>query len=189
METTELYEMREQIALLKEKLNKEAIVNERLVHETMRNRINYLQRQERLSYLAALFVIVFGSICFYSLHLPVWFIGATAVFMMLIAFFNFFIHRKIHNDNLLNGDLLTTAKAFRTLKQNHITWHRVGIGCVLVWITCFIWQLYLVQGDKESVIYIAISGLIGGLIGGIIGYRKYCKVLDTCDSLIAQLEE
>ena len=45
----ELEDMKQQIRLLKDKLAKEAIVNDRLIRESTRDRISYITRKKRIS--------------------------------------------------------------------------------------------------------------------------------------------
>ena len=63
----ELEEMRSQIALLKEKLDNEKIVNDKILRNATKTKIRSLRINQIMEYVSALFVITFGSVVFLQL--------------------------------------------------------------------------------------------------------------------------
>ena len=62
----ELQEMQAQMALLKQKLNNEEIINDRLLREVTRQRVRRLSRMVWIEGICALFVVTFGNYVFYG---------------------------------------------------------------------------------------------------------------------------
>lgn len=187
-ETSELNEMREQITLLKKKLDQENIINERLMRETIKGRAGFIINQEVISYVAAIFVIVFGSVVFKELGLSWQFIGGTCILMLIVVIFNFIIHRELHKTDFLNGDLRSAAVTMKKIKKSHMTWIMIGIPVVIVWISCLYYELITVS-DSDILAPGVIGSSIGGVIGAVIGYKTYKKILRTCDEIIACIDK
>ena len=78
----ELVEMREQMNLLKSKLDKQEIVNDRLLREVTSQRVRRLNRNVWQEGIACLFVITFGSYSFLQLGCSWWFVGFTIAYML-----------------------------------------------------------------------------------------------------------
>ena len=57
----ELQEMREQLAALKEKLNKQEVVNDRLIRDVLNQKMKVINKNGWFSSIAGLFVITFGN--------------------------------------------------------------------------------------------------------------------------------
>ena len=76
-ENITLEDMRQQINLLKEKLDKENIVNDKLLRASMRQRLGVIRRNQTIEYICALYVISFGSVYFRLIGCSWWFIGGT----------------------------------------------------------------------------------------------------------------
>lgn len=187
-ETNVLNEMREQITLLKKKLDQENIINDRLMRETIKGRAGFIITQEVISYIAAAFVITFGSIVFRELGLSWYFIGGTCFLMLIVVIFNFIIHRELHHTDFLNGDLRSAAVTMKKIKKSHMTWIMIGIPVVIVWGSFLFYELISVS-DSGIVAPGVIGGAAGGVIGAIIGYTQYKKILRTCDEIIACIDK
>ena len=54
----QLDEMRQQIALLKAKLDKEAIVNDQLLRQSMRQKMGFINKSALIQYIAGFFTIM-----------------------------------------------------------------------------------------------------------------------------------
>ncbi|MDO5447183.1 MAG: hypothetical protein Q4F34_05340 [Prevotellaceae bacterium] len=190
METnTELEKMRMQIALLNEKLNKEEIVTERMLRNTTKDKISSLRIYQWAEYLAALFVITFGSLVFKDLGCSDLFIIVTVIFMIVCAVATFMMHRKLNNADTANGDLYTVAQLARKLKKDYHDWLYFGIPMLILWLAYFSWELYKANSDQDYVIGICTGAIIGAIIGGIIGLLMQRRAKSTLTDIINQIEE
>lgn len=194
METNELQEMREQMALLKDTLRQEQIVNNRLLREAMRGKVESIHRKAWVTGLCAAFVLTFGLYSFRNIGLSWWFIGGTTLMMLYSVADTLLIHRRLRISSVMTDDLRTVAYAARRMKKEYMRSLRIG------WVISVLWIVWLgieiicgqtIFAESSMVARIVVLGLMlfGGGVGFVIGYRMYRRVLDLCDDIIRQVEE
>ena len=185
----ELEEMRRQLSLLKDKLNQEEIVNDRLLRESMNSKAATINRQATWSVVSAVFVIVMMLVYFplTGLEFSLLFRVATSVYMIVCIYYTWRYHRNI-NSQTMNGDLLTVAEVMRKLKHNYQTWLKFAIPSVIVWFAWLGYEAISCFDNPGMAVTFIVSGLAGGIIGGIVGLKMHKKVVDSCDEIIKMLK-
>ena len=194
METNEMQEMKEQMALLKETLRKEQIVNDRLLREAMHGKVERIHRKAWVVGLCALYVCTFGIWSFHELGLSWYLIGATVAMMIYSVVKTIIIHRRLAANNVMTDDLRTVAHAAKRLKEDYIRSLYGGMAMVFVW---FIWLAMeilfgqTVYAESSIMVRGGMLGMLffGGVIGFILGYRIHRRVLSLCDDIIRQVDE
>lgn len=183
----QLDEMRQQIALLKAKLDKEAIVNDQLLRQSMRQKMGYINKSALIQYIAGFFTIIFGSKVFFEITKSELFVAVTIVYMLICMFSTYYIHSNVRGNDV-NGDLLSVAKKMRKVRQQYNNWLYFAYPSMAAWLG---WLIYLVMKVNDAIHgEVLIIGLLTGTaIGGIIGFLMHKKVVDTCSEIIAQIEE
>lgn len=183
----EFDDMRSQLVLLKEKLNSQDVVNERLLREVMNSKASDIKHEAMWSVVAETFVIVMMIFSFPRLGFSWAFCIATIVFMLVSIGATVYQHRDL-NSRTMNGDLLTVAKVMRRLKKNYRDWLKFSIPVIVLWFAWMGYDFYHMAGDKTLTISLMTGAVIGGAIGGFFGYLSYRKVLRTCDEIINSIE-
>ena len=184
-------EMRNQITLLKQKLDHEEIVNDHLLRETMRSGKGAINITKRLSYFCA-----FASIFIYLMlsgtgTFSLAFIIATCIMMLFCAVATHYVHRPVDRMNLMTEDLATVARVMAKFRKQYDQWlHYVTPALLIPW---FCWAVYEFawKNAPEGVNHwmMALPLLIGAAIGLFIGYYFHCKAVDAADNIIKQIEE
>lgn len=185
---SELETMRAQIALLKEKLDKETIVSEKILRDTMRHKARTINTNAWVSVAASIFVIIWSLTTVPSLGFSWWFAGATILMMLVCDFFTWKYHKDV-NAKTMNGDLLTVAKVMKQLRDNYKKWLKYSIAMISVW---FVWLSveYCIQlKDWKLVIIVMIALLVGLAVGGFIGLKMHNAVIRNAEEIIQQIEE
>ncbi len=190
MEDKEIMEMREQIATLRSKLEKEQIVTERLLKQAMKKRIGIIRKQAVKESVMACGCFVIFPFMHYALNLSVTFVAATLLMVACSVAATWYFQRPI-NEELLNEDVDTVVRVMTKLKRQYQLWIiSVTPIVVIPWVFWF-WNEYS-QGLNmpKEVSYIMLGVLIiSGCIGGAIGYSWDRKVIRSCNEIIAQLKE
>lgn len=194
METNELQEMKEQLALLKDTLRKEQIVNDKLLREAMRGKVERIHRRAWVVGLCALYVCTIGLWSFYEIGLSRWFLGATVVMMIYSVVKTVLMHRRLAAHSVMTDDLRTVAHAAKRLKEDYIRSLYGGMVMVFIW---FLWLAaeilfgHTVYAESSLMARSAVLGMLffGGVIGFILGYRIHRRVLSLCDEIIRQVDE
>lgn len=194
METNELQEMREQMALLKETLRQEQIVNDRLLRDAMRSKVNCIHRRAWISAACALYVMTFGVWAFHQCGFSWWLIGGTVLIMIYCMIETYRIHRRMSVSRVLTDDLRTVAHAAKRLKQDYMNWLWKGIALSIVMVLGFALEIlfgHTIYSDSSMTARIVVMSvlLVSSAIGFAIGYGMHRRVLHLCDDIIRQVEE
>lgn len=185
----DLNEMKTQIGLLKEKLDNQTIINDKLLRNSMKDKISSINNRTWITYCSAIFVVTFGNIIWYNIGMSWLFIGVTTVMMLVSVFFTYLIHSKMSTTDAMYGDLLTVAKNAKKIKQQYGTWLKCALPVMVLWLGWFSFEILQNQEDHTGALIMLCGALVGGTIGGIIGYSQHRKVVNTCDEIIRQIED
>lgn len=180
--TAELNEMKEQISLLRRKLEKETIVNEKLIRRSLSDKVKGIKR---ISYVVYPFVI---GTCFiwkkFAIHLSPYFIWTTIVFLLIAMAYDLYCNHLLNTQNIICGNLLDEAYKLARYKRLRQQWERYGIFFLCAWVSWFIYES--LNGGAYGSMF---SGLVGGSVGGYVGWKHYKKEQNTVNEVIEQIEE
>ena len=189
-ESKELLEMKEQLSLLVQKLEKETIVNERLIRRSMKEKASWLHRR----------LIIESSVCllmipFFLYILPrispvsMYFCSYSALFMLLAICYNYYMYRRFHPKNFIEGNLIEAKKETLNFKKQTQRWtFYIGIPFLITYVVFFVYEkMQYYQGEILNLVL--ISGAIGMIIGGAIGINIFMKMLRATDEILKQIEE
>ena len=185
---SELETMRAQIALLKDKLDKETIVSEKLLRDTMRHKARTINNNAWISVVASIFVIFWALTFLPSEGFSWWFVAATILMMLVCDFFTWKYHKDV-NAKTMSGDLLTVAKVMKQLRDNYKKWLKYSIAMIVVWFVWFAIEYCIQLSDWRVAVIMIIALLIGLAIGGFIGLKMHNAVIRNAEEIISQIEE
>lgn len=188
-ENFNLEEMRQQMTTLKNKLNQQEIVNDRLIRRSMRNEVNSITRRYNIIMAIGLLMVPYGYWCFVKLAgLSIFFWIATSIFMLICAGATFYNSRKISDPGLMSHSLVEARKKVASAKKFESNWLLFGIPAVILWLGWFFYETYQIQGgDCYNGFF--LGGCIGGIIGAIIGIKIHLKTQRQYQDVIDQIED
>ena len=184
--TTELNEMKEQISLLRRKLEKETIVNEKLIRSSMRDKLKEVKRRSYILCAVAIGVCPLWATPIFDFH-SIWFMGVTIAFLFIAVAYEIYCNQLLSTQNYVSGNLIDEARKLSRYKQLSRQWHWFSIPFLFIWLSWFVYEANSV-GDFHAN-NILIGGLIGGVIGGTIGFTIYRKGQNAVNEVIEQIEE
>ena len=193
---TELEEMREQLATLKKKLEKQEIISERLISKTkesLEKDLKSLGWKYKRQCIACLLTI---PLCYYIFVHQCGFSVAFGICTGIISFISFaFIiwnRRKLY-DHLLTDNLVEAQQRVSIAKKRHIWWVKNDYAMLIVWTVWYALEIYQ-KCTTENLSDLTIPMYIGGAVGLIISIpfgiwnviktqRHYQKILDQIEDL------
>ena len=190
IDSRELQQMKEQLAILTQKLDKETIVNERLMRSAMKNKASWLRRKAIIESALILimipyFIWVMPGLCGISVE----FCAFVCFFLVLALGYNYYIHTHFQPDKFAHGNLLEARKDTLMLKKFYANWLKfIGIPFIVVFLSWFVHDITKsIHGEElQGALY---GMVIGVLIGSIIGIYRYRKTQRTADEILEQIEE
>ena len=188
-ENFNLEEMRQQMTTLKNKLNQQEIVNDRLIRRSMRNEVSNINRRYNIIMAIGILMVPYGYWCFVKLvGLSIFFWIATSIFMLICAGATFYNSRKISDPGLMSHSLVEARKKVASAKKFESNWLLFGIPAVILWMGWFFYEIYQIQGgDFYNGFF--LGGCIGGIIGAIIGIKIHLKTQRQYQDIIDQIED
>lgn len=191
MEEMNLEEMRNQIAILKNKLNKQELVSERLLADTMKTKVNTINSVERFSIICAVFCLVAYPVLRYYIGFSWAFVIATCAMMVFCIIATTYIHRPLHDSKLMTSDVATVARVMVRFKRQYDNWLLYVTPTLLIpWVLWASYEYNAIMGlEGVSPFLTVLPILVGCAIGGFIGYRQHRKAVKTAEEIIRQFEE
>ncbi|MBR5542197.1 MAG: hypothetical protein IKU64_07575 [Bacteroides sp.] len=190
IESRELQEMKEQLAILTQKLEKEAIVNERLIRQSMKDKASSISRKAITESIVTLIMLPFYIWVMPGLvGVSVGLCCYACFFMVAVLIYNYYIHNLFRPEKFINGNLLEARKDTLTAKKLYNKWIMyIGIPFCIVFIGWFTHDISQVL--RGEMLQRALTGLIiGCTIGGIIGIFIYKKAQRTMNEILEQIKE
>jgi hypothetical protein len=184
----ELQEMREQMAVLKEKLNKQEVVNDRLIRDVLIKKKKSVDKNIWFVGVCGLFAITVGNWTFFDLGVSTWFLIGTTVLMLASFLLTIIPHNWVKKADIQSGNLLVAAKQARRLRKLYKDWEIIGIVLSIIWVGWLFAELASAVDDKQLLYPLIGGSIFSGIIGGIVGLRVSRKTINTLDEMIQDIE-
>ena len=190
IDSKEMLEMKEQLSLLIKKLDKETIVNERMIRRSMKEKADRLNRRLIVESLVALIMIPF-FICVLpnlsKVSMP--FCIFSAGFFAIAILYDFYMYLRFRPQKFIEGNMIEARRDTLNFKKQTLRWtYCIGIPFLVVYIAWFVYEkMQYYQGEILKIVL--VSALIGFLIGGAIGINIFLKDLRATDEILMQIEE
>ena len=185
----ELESMRQQMNTLKNKLNQQEILNDRVMRRSMRNEVNTITRRYYIIMAVGLFMVPYGYWSFVKLAgLSLFFWIVTSIFMLICVGATYYTCRKINDPNLMNRNLVEARKKVASAKKFEADWLFFGIPAVVLWLGWFLYEVYQIHGGAIDNGFFW-GGCVGGIIGAVCGIKMHFKTQRQYQEVIDQIEE
>lgn len=187
--SNELEQMRSQINILKDKLEKQNIVNEKHIRNSMKSKMSSINRTIAGTIVAGALALPFCTWFFWSQEMSILFVVTTAI--MLAVCLGLTISKQVILKRLdfSSGNLIEVAQKLEGIKKHYQDWIKIAIPMLLIWFSWFIYEIISNLGVSPMTMGLCTGALIGGLIGGFIGFRIDHKVIRKTAEILEQIEE
>ena len=187
MDSRELTEMKGQLSILTQKLEKEKIVNDRMMRRATKEKISKLQRHALIKAIAIAFAIPYTCWVTHWLGISPWFCAFTSALLAIALYADYCIHRNLRANEAMQGNLMDVRKKVLHIKQAYRDWIKFSIPILIVWLTWFVYEICQNPDIPQEAIFTGIGS--GGVFGGIIGFLEYRKIQRSADEILQQIEE
>ena len=186
--------MRQQLGILKEKIDGQKLINDKLIRQSMLNKMSFMKKYTWVSF----FLLAYIYVAFFSLREQFnmsWLLYiATVIIMTVNVLFDAYINRFSKNQ-FLNNDLIATSKRMVRMKKLRKRSLLIGIIGMSIWSPWFFTELYYGASSSKGLVspdYMwgtIVGGLIGLLAGACIGIWIYLRMQSINSDIIQQIEE
>ena len=185
----ELQELRNQLTLLNNKLEKQEIINDKLIRNSLKNKISNINHT---GIIMAVCAAIATPICAFNFHYILHFSIAlnifTCVFMAIAIIYTIWSHKGLNN-NLLDGDLISVSETALRTRKRYRQWYYFSYPWFALWLCWLGWEMYTKIENREMLIGAIVGGLVGVIIGGAWGICQRNKIYKNIEEILAQIEE
>ena len=186
---TQFEEMRMQMEMLKSKLDKQEIVNDRILRKSMKKNMNNITRRYTILVVVALLMIPYAYYVFVSMMgYSIGFWIATVVFMLISCGYTVWNGRDLYAGNLMEKNLLEVRQKMALAKKRDNQWMLFGFPMLILWLAYFVYEVYQ-KGGAEEVHTLLMASAFGGTVGLILGLTIHFKTQREYQEIIDQIEE
>lgn len=188
--SNELEQMRAQIGALKEKLDKQAIINDQHIRRSMKSRMSDINKTVTATIFLGVFALVYSTWFFYRQGCSIGFTILTG--LMLAVCLGLTIVQKINlgKMDLSKGNLVETASYLSKLKRHYQNWYKIAIPMLVIWFGLMMYEMTQILDLKSSMtIGFYCGAATGAIIGGIAGFRINMKIVRKTTEILEQIEE
>lgn len=183
----ELDEMRQQMAILKDKLENQTIVNDRFIRRSIKRGVSTINRRYLVIGIIALAMIPYGYWAFVmigGLSVALWL--ASCLMMLIVVGFMIYNSRDMRDNAMMNGNLLDVKCKVTLAQKRDANWLWFGIPMALAWGAWAVYEMSQKMGDNE---YIVPCCIVGVLVGALIGLKVHFKTQSRFNEIIEQIED
>ena len=185
----ELEEMRMQINDLKNKLEKQNIVNDKHIRNSFRTKISDINRTVTITIIAGIFALVYCTWFFHFKGLSLAFTIATGIMLAVCVMLTLIQKKHLSRIDISAGNLVETARDISKIRSHYKEWYKTAIPMIIIW---FGWMTYeiLTRFEMTPMTIGFLSGAAtGGILGGFIGSRINKKIINRAEELLGYIEE
>lgn len=186
---TQLEEMRQQMLTLKKKLEKQEIVNDRLIRRSMKNTAGNIRRTYLITIAVSILMVPYGYWAFVTLsHFSVAFWIGTSIFMLVCGGATLYNRRNLSDARLMTNNLIDVRRRMACAKKFDSDWLFFSTPAVILWLSWFMYEVYKQNHDLLSH-PLFWAGCIGGAIGVVVGLSIHFKTQRQYQKIISQIED
>ena len=182
----ELEQMRQDYAALKDRCDRQQIVNDQILRKAMK------QSGGRLRFNSNLTIALGVAAVFFAFTIPQLGLSKPFFFFTLAMLLVAVIAAVLASRHLprLDGDLVTAATETVRFRKIYTTWPKIGLPIAAVWFGLFIWEALKSHVAEESDIYLFVALMVVFvLLGVIFGLKHRRNLLDATDELLSQIDQ
>lgn len=197
----ELELMREQLALLQNKLDKEITLREESLRKLLSKGAFTFRNREIVATAIVALGMLFMPPVLYSQGNSAMLCWFTGISFLLALFYNIWLYRTLHIGHILDESLLQAQSDLQRYRElAHKALFYVTFPWILIWLPWYAYEtcvMHLPNMVDESMTYhvgyvigMLASMLVGGLIGGLIGYFSiYRPQMQLAREMQEQMED
>lgn len=186
----EVDELREQLALFKQRLDQQEIISDRLMRRSMNARISIFTRTGVIADIVVLLIMPLVFWAFSKIGAS-WYFGLILLLGVIVELaYNITCHRQIQRLFTEGNDLLTVRRGLLKFKKAERQAMLISLPLITLWALALCWQLgVFADNPTASVAAIGIRVGIGFCIGTLIVFCGYFWEMHRVNRSIREIDE
>ncbi|MBO4917659.1 MAG: hypothetical protein J5374_07235 [Bacteroidales bacterium] len=184
----ELEQMRQDYAGLKERFDKQQIINEQLMEKAFKSDIRWLSFDKKITPVAGIaLVLILISFSVWR-GLPWRITILLSAYGLITVLAVSWVYKKLSLDTLFGEDILTATKKVRRFKQQYLwlilaTW--AGLLVILGALSPMIYRIWSPSGKAASVFVMLAVAVV---ICAVVNVFSFRRMMQACDKIVERLQ-
>lgn len=184
----ELEQIRTEYAALKERLDRQEIINEKHVLDSIRKDLRAVHAKKWLSLPAGIIALFFLPSVSIDLGLRTSFIVISVIWMLSMVVGNLLRVRRLDIERLSGESTKVFLTEIKKRKARQSRWVRINMSIFIVWLGYFIGECLRTGMDKSILIPLITAAAAGAVTGIAIGLRMHNRIIGIYEGIILELE-
>ena len=183
----ELEQMRQDYAVLKERFDKQQIINEQLMENAMKKDVRRLFLSKKTAPVGVAIAIL--AVILSYVQGMAWWVTLSLIIFTVISFpAVYWVYKGVREDEIYNGDILSTAETLRRFKKRYIAMES-GI-CIFFFAFVVVATVYMTSMNISTELMWRRGILIALLCVGTLAFEYFYakRTLNACDAVIERLK-
>ena len=181
--------MRSQVAILKQKLDKQTIISDSHIRNSMKSTRSDMTRIVAATIFMGILSLPYCTWIFYKFGFSLLFIVATDI--MLAVCIGLTIKQQIALKSLdfAQGNLVDVAEKLNKVKTHYHEWIKIALPMILIWVAWVVYEglAHMEHGPMQMGFLTGVA--VGVIFGGIFGFRINRKIVAKSTEILDQIKE
>lgn len=189
MFSLELEQMRSQVEMLKKKLEKQTIINDSHIRNSMKSKQYDMTKTIASTIFVAVLSIPYSSWIFYRYGFSPLFIVATDLMLIICIGITIMQRWSLKKLNFTQGNLVEVAEKLNKVKTHYHEWIKIALPMIISWLSWLIYEVLTKMEPSPMRMGFLTGACVGVIFGGFFGYRINRKIVAKSTEILNQIKE
>ena len=185
----ELEEMRAQVAILKNKLDKQTIINDSHIRNSMKSKRSDMTRIITATIAIGVLSVPYCTWIFCKFGFSLYFIIASDIMLAVCLGLTFMQRYTLMKLDFSQGNLVDVAQKLGKVKTHYHEWYKIALPMILIWTSWLVYEGITKMEQGPIQMGFLTGAVIGILVGGILGFRINRKIVRKSTEILDQIKE
>ena len=185
----ELEEMRSQIAILKNKLDKQAIISDTHIRNSMKSKRSDMTRIIAATIFIGVLSMPYCTWIFCKYGFSLYFIFASDIMLAVCIGLTIKQRFTLKNLDFTQGNLVDVAEKLNKVKTHYHGWIKIALPMILIWVSWLAYETLSKMEPGPMQMGFLSGSAVGVILGGFFGFRINRKIVSKSTEILKQIQE
>ena len=184
----ELQKLKSDFNDLKETLNKQRIVNKKLLVQVQKQKTSFIGKDLAKRMSMDIITIPMIIVICHAIGWPMWFAAAVSIWALIDLLAVLVGRKRFDTQKMLDDDALTVAKTVKEYKKFYHLSMMIGAIPAVALVAFILIRIYTQSAPDENMLFPTAIYIFTCVAGVLFSVKTYRKKMEACDNLIDSLE-
>ena len=185
----ELEEMRSQIAILKNKLDKQAIISDTHIRNSMKSKRSDMTRIIAATIFIGVLSMPYCTWIFCKYGFSLYFIFASDIMLAVCIGLTIKQRFTLKNLDFTQGNLVDVAEKLNKVKTHYHGWIKIALPMIMIWVSWLAYETLSKMEPGPMQMGFLSGSAVGVILGGFFGFRINRKIVSKSTEILKQIQE